>query len=449
MIGSNEFQESELVAPENFVGSLTLPRPTLLPRSKFDQKAPLTLGDTEVAIYSIDHSDSETEFAALIDHEPLHGKKLLSFLMNIAPYKGPVSSNGVYADWVLPELARGRNGIRDNNPTLLTMHEEGLGRHWTDFESHRLDLMYALKTEHVDSLCGFRSSNFNVRLLSEAEMREKFMKGKFGFDVFRAIVDPKYPEAATRLITDYLREDGRINDRTYRDIMSGRKPRTVATLFEAHRKQYLQRYLNGLTDEELEEGFGRYVSTEFAELKLNEGQSMFVHRSGIRSLTAEKLQEAYDRRTPEYITGNSVTGVNDPPTLLVDQANILFQDGEQTITFLNTMRLSEKSLALKSLLHWKRTKLSDGTDRRELVIDHNVIAENGTRPRTSHNKLMGLLALAYFSPELRAKWPKEVKLKGAENGQEMGPAQVPVLALMQRSSLLSTPTISKMERIAA
>lgn len=54
------------------------------------------------------------------------------------------------------------------------------------------------------------------------------------------------------------------------------------------------------------------------------------------------------------------------------------------------------------------------------------------------NLLTGLLAVAYFDPEVRRGWPKEMKLRRFGPKQFMGPAQVPVLALMRREQILDS-----------
>ncbi len=59
--------------------------------------------------------------------------------------------------------------------------------------------------------------------------------------------------------------------------------------------------------------------------------------------------------------------------------------------------------------------------------------------------LTGLLTTAYLSPDIVGEWPKEVGLPGLDRKQNMGAAQVPVLAYMLRRSLLASDLIKAAE----
>lgn len=63
------------------------------------------------------------------------------------------------------------------------------------------------------------------------------------------------------------------------------------------------------------------------------------------------------------------------------------------------------------------------------------------------SSLLGLLAVAYCLPQLRVSWPKKIGLRGLERKQEMGAAQLPVLALMKRAGLLNCSLVAAMEAL--
>ncbi len=65
-------------------------------------------------------------------------------------------------------------------------------------------------------------------------------------------------------------------------------------------------------------------------------------------------------------------------------------------------------------------------------------------PELAHvDGLLGVLALAYLQPDARADWPKRQKI--GKRVQEMEAAQVPVLALMKKQSLLGSALVEAAE----
>lgn len=59
--------------------------------------------------------------------------------------------------------------------------------------------------------------------------------------------------------------------------------------------------------------------------------------------------------------------------------------------------------------------------------------------RQRFNPLVGLLTAAHLSPEITADWPKEQQIGNKGRPNQMGAAQVPVLALQRRGELVQSP----------
>lgn len=62
--------------------------------------------------------------------------------------------------------------------------------------------------------------------------------------------------------------------------------------------------------------------------------------------------------------------------------------------------------------------------------------------------LTGLLAVSYFTPEVRANWPQNQCLGTEPQKQFMGPAQVPVLALQRKEEILESQFFTACEEYA-
>lgn len=108
------------------------------------------------------------------------------------------------------------------------------------------------------------------------------------------------------------------------------------------------------------------------------------------------------------------------------------------------------------VVRWRRS----GIGKRSLVLDFldesvsplvketlglDKIPEELDFDNRRLNPLLGVLSIAYFSPEVRKNWPKTQRLNKGGYQQFMGPAQVPVLALQRRNQILQSGFFSAAE----
>ena len=64
------------------------------------------------------------------------------------------------------------------------------------------------------------------------------------------------------------------------------------------------------------------------------------------------------------------------------------------------------------------------------------------------NPLLGFVTLPYFQPQLRRRWPEWRHLDRDGKSNIMGPAQVPVLALLHRRALINSELVARCEAFA-
>lgn len=88
---------------------------------------------------------------------------------------------------------------------------------------------------------------------------------------------------------------------------------------------------------------------------------------------------------------------------------------------------------------------ADGKRTRQDLPEHEALSSYKERVLSN---VSGYMVLAYLQPQRRSHWMKETRLPGIEDLQEMGPAQVPLIALQQASRLLDNPLIQEAESLA-
>jgi hypothetical protein len=103
-----------------------------------------------------------------------------------------------------------------------------------------------------------------------------------------------------------------------------------------------------------------------------------------------------------------------------------------------SLRSAPGAPKVRPSIEWRTS--SDGTAREFILKDEVVETEGG---KVIGSGLFGLILAAALQPEITTSWPKEI------NGQAMGIAQLPVLALMHREQLATSPLLQTAEQLAA
>jgi hypothetical protein len=392
-----------------------------------------------------------TEYIAVPDHPPLRQDTLLNFLIAVSPDGEGDSDSAVYYDWVLSADA-----IHQKDRRLHQAHLESLRRHWLDFEISKRSLMHALvsgnaKFERSHSqqgpnpqrlLRGFEGHL--VPTYNHAGSRERLLQTNMDFPTVRRIFKDTEAPDPTLTMAGFMLERGVISERTYQRIAAGNKRKTVSAVFDQDRAYYRGRYFDVVGSEMVSEALGK----QYYCIEDEEGNPLYVPRHSLPGSNEADIQHAYRTRRTLYGPGELIGPGRGFSGYVIDQGVIETDQGRRVVYFTSTLRKGGVS-ALIPVMRWRARRANDGTVQRELITDRYRPESDEVDPAKKLNvipsNLLGILAVAYFSPELRSKWPKKVGFKGSVDKQSMGAAQVPVLALMQRGKLVESPIVSHME----
>jgi hypothetical protein len=191
-------------------------------------------------------------------------------------------------------------------------------------------------------------------------------------------------------------------------------------------------------DERTERFTATYIKRHCVPFETDDGQVMYAH--GLAP--DEDIERAYATRQKIY-------GYGDRPRHWVFDRGIPYECetmevdtviGRQTVIIPGSVKFQE--LGLIPSVRWSVGKNGTRT--------HQDLPEHPPATSYKHNVLSGvagLMVLAYLQPEKRSRWMKTGRLPGSEFEQEMGPAQVPLLALQQAGRLLNNELMQEAESL--
>jgi len=400
-----------------------------------------------VRVARIESSPTSAEYVACMD-AALTKSALITLLRIVAPYKlsgfDDLILYGVIADWRLPEIA---GAGRINN-----LHASGLGEHWKTFEQNRRLLVNTLTTDDPLQILSGKHPIQTLRILKDPST--DFLNHGIYLGTKNLITFFGRPG-----ISDVLEEIVGLLKKTRDCKISHRMKRAPADeairLFSQFSKKTRAKCLRAAfkkvslsTQDRIVQEYADFASTEphTTVVTLPDGKHVVVQfEKGLNSLP-EQTAAAYSGRT---------ISVSNGLFLLEGTANIM--EGKKIHYAMSLDTLRSKYFVMP-FIHWtshlggERTFHYDFVEWRKLppeineLLDRRAIGREEVDPRL--NPLTGLLAVAYFSPEIIGKWPMHVGLPGSKSHQVMGPAQVPVLAMMQHRSLLRSSFLTNLERYA-
>lgn len=376
--------------------------------------------------------DQTTEYLATLGSH-LRRDDFFNFLKLVAPNKeSNFDIRGILGDWDLPDRA-----VTDTYgyERELAQRHKGLGEAWDIFEQSRKVFMQDL-TFSWDYLSRI------TRYYWTKEMAEGRLRG---FLV--------YPQRDARLHSLFRLEHYQRFLNPIQQPKMGREKKMgeikanlirYGSLKGKTRQEMVGKYLESLTEEEKSQMLTAYsradgrfllkkgVPVEYGPFDIQEGDGRVEIRNGDFT--------AYAVINKEASHGNGL--------LAIDEYSI---DNDCSIT---------------PALHW--TKDKEG--HREYIFDFPV--DRKDKSMKTKNPLAGLLSIAYFCPDIVDGWPKYMALPDEKEAkvdrtgvqtqtvteaetiskekrkQFMGPAQVPVLAIMFRRSLLNSDFIQAVENFA-
>lgn len=403
------------------VGEATLhPRDDL--HLEIAEKGRLQLADEDLRISAERDVQSGTvTYTAMSEHAPLHGQNLVDMLNTVAPVSGFASA--VVADWVLPDHV-GSPGSYSSN--LVRAHQT-MGQAWNEFMASRPAFLQ-LFSEAANPQLNVNSRSNPVYTAEELSLRK----------AAATVVAAGTFEEALGMLTEII-EVAEIPDAAdlARDTM----------VDAVNRRRKHSRLTN---DEKLAAHFGRvnprHLTDEVREqiLKLpadaRDRLSSAAEAVLYDRIKTEDQDEFYIPKTLGDRTGRSET--TEPVRALLQRR---FDD---VVAVELPPEYSEFACStIEPVLQWQTTP--DG--ERSFVLGQT--AEALPDHVNYQDNVAGVLLAAYLQPDVTATWQprrsfgKTGEVRNGAIGQGMGPAQVPVLALLpkQRQQLLGSPLIEAAE----
>jgi hypothetical protein len=415
---------------------------SLVPREDVpgaDFREPKSLGylDSTFNLYRQEGEDGAVRFVAFSDHPPINGDQLHDFLTVLAPVKSFADfKRGVIGDWNLVDRASTEKTSEDSQGwlnRLVSIHEH-LGKAWDDFLVSRPAFLAAYtdtqvpyfgedpskwlapsdkvrRSEHIINLARMASKNLSsiAELLVKSGLDEETAKG-FAFDAVK-------------------REVNRNRSKSHPIERESKVLKRFNSWGEHRRVDFITKQLMKLDPTIQKEIIDLTRQYNYETIQLDDGTEISINTHGLRqSLTdayAERKVVAWGRFRAE--------------TIVVKQAT-----GNTKVVLPNSLQSLWPASVLSPVIAWERTR--DGN--RRFVLPHLVNEGNEQVPTHTLDGVLGLLAVAYASPQARADWPKQRGLPGSKAYQQMNIPQVPVLALMYRARLANAPFIRTAERIA-
>lgn len=367
-------------------------------------------------------------FDAVVRHEPMSGREFLGFLNEVAPYKGfAASPEGVIGDWNVVDRMHDPQAVRARE--LVEMHK-ALGGPWLEFlksqpaflgvmedaRAPRFDRRYSLpsliKLEHIRSQA--LSDVTAIGANSVDDMLDILERGVGGID--------------RELVLDALKAE--VNKKRKSPQKPIKKEEVLQRRFKSwseHRRMSFIRDVLGDLPEEDREAFIESTVDELYDTAVMPDGVTYGYR---RAKLPASLDDIYAARTTvvdgaykgEYIQLPNEKG--DLEDVLVPGSVHRFVDGP----------------TIAPLISWSRSR----TGERDFIIERRTRADGNFR---FNDGVLGVLAIAYFSPDVRAIWKDKLPIRGSVE-QIMGAAQVPVLALMRQGQLLKTDFVQAVESAA-
>lgn len=405
----------------------------------FEEIEPLALLDAPVQVYSSISETGTPRFDVTIGHNPLDGLDLLNFLKTIAPEKPNNHIEGILGDWdIINPANQERNSF---NRDLAELHAK-LGTSWEEFAKSQPAFYHPLEDAKLPySLYDNGYWSGTPKLIPEE--RAKQMENSTILSGYAKSAPPTLEDMVEKLRAIGIEVDeeallgkaknvinnGRLKKtKNYKPI---RSPDALRRKFmgwpKSQRRAFFRSFVYGLSDDERKKILEVRNEEIFDSVELADEAIYCYPRRLLDAPLAEVCASSTTVREGAY-EGEFI--------------ELTADDGEKCQVLLpKSTRYVGGGRKVAPLISWQR----DETGKRQFIFER---APQPSTEEVSVDGVLGALAVAYFSPEIRKEWPKHLGI-GDSRKQFMGAAQVPVLALMRRAQLLKSPFIEQAEAIAA
>lgn len=390
------------------------------------EEDPINLASAPLIIGSVKRDASTTEYFAIIDIPFTSHHSFFPFLKAASPVPDNIGTQeqhlqAVIDDWTMPDFRE----PRDKN--LYKVHSQ-LGASWFEFEKHRelfLEVLYAegsvppwIPSGQLMTY-GDVVNDFPIHgvKLDDSELMRMIEIGTAVTEPFRAFM--------------HARDIGNLTD------------------LNKHNRAKLLREFYRQSDRNIQ----KQLTDTYADLAFNSFETGDENQQ--RTFYGRRVQngreEAFDAERNVITLKYPTYSIEAEPRISPRLGKVDYRLDQSTF----------RPLSIVPLLHWTSSVKTDSgevTRNWEMSFEESPDLENAVHPLAKNhsmageedymrrfNPLVGMLALPYFSAELRERWPKYVGLPGVRRKQAMGPAQVPVLALIRQRELLDEEFIAHAE----
>ncbi len=401
----------------------------------FKEPGGLALLDARLDVYRTEVSPGHERFDVTIDHPPLNDKTLLALLGEVAPYKdgfGP-SAGGTIGDWVIldPRDPSGQSPVRDSSG-LVRLHQR-LGGAWNEFALSQPAFISVLRTGETPS---FGTNGHLARLAnigrSRTIVKQYIQENNDSLDGFMGRLEEAGIKGAERIVFEGIARS---------NIVRRNRRSQSQTAFNPQQEPELRRRFNAAPLTQRNGLLEKIVYEKLGEEARKKLSATLRGDYDWATLGDEKL--AYPRKklakgatladaiTKPYIRS---VGIYD-----IEAIDLPLHDGTTLVLETNGRpQRVRQGTTIQPLLSWERRD-----EERDFQFERTSTPIEGGPELAHTDGLLGVLALAYLQPDARAGWPKRQHI--GKRVQEMEAAQVPVLALMKKSSLLGSRLVQIVE----
>jgi hypothetical protein len=424
----------EAVVPigAEFIGEFT-PRHEL--GIGFTEPARMTYLDSPVSVYKSSHPAGE-RFDVVSTHGALDGEQLLGFLKEVAPNKRVREGvEGVVADWNVVDRAHSKDDFYASRAQELVKTHEQLGGSWVEFLRSQPAFLATMEDACMPRFDRHYRGFSQARFLTTAEVareapRDIIRQAPASIDGIVGVLESSGigPEELEAFVVEAVKTDVNAKRRSHQAPVIRRG--TLEDKYSRWSKSMKRGFLKGLIERMPEEQrdilMARARENMYDTVTLPSGEEIAYPRNLLPGTLADALEDRAAVVDGAY-EGQFVKLRN--------------KDGKVADALVpGSVRRLTPASRVSPLLAWTRT----GEGERRFVFERKTTINDGIQFRDG---VLGALAVAYFSPDVRAEWPEYMSIRGSRK-QVMGPAQVPVLVLMRKAQILKADFIEAAESAA-
>jgi hypothetical protein len=394
----------------------------------------LALGQALIHIVTVGEPDGSTRYAALTD-APLTGTQFLKFLSatSFDRYEGNMLTDedhtaDITSDWDLPDLAHGTN---TEEIELLAMHKT-LGSAWKLFMPHRK--LFSETIYHPF----YVFEGLRIALSASGEKKRSLVHNVCRNPEAKSLLDEDSPDVAKTFEEIVSGLEGHIGKVQRAGENMGSEGAIALEQEISRRISQLDRpqYLRLLTFYNIHT---HYIFPEDTRPDYDDYEE-------VRPLQGQVVDVRYPdwgkRAAGNVYAAKALIGTNSKGGIGVEVAPDSVQNTNVLYPVLRWKRDSHGNRL------WDFTPITQKEGRLYRRLAQTSVPSGLSFDSQRFNTITGALLSAYLQPDIRNTWHREVPLPGSDGAMLIGPAQIPVLALMKRNQLLGSELTESIERHA-